>query len=208
MCTTGAPCALSRSGRWPCSHVGGAECESVSVRWFGEFEFWFALIKVAAITAFLAVGCWLLASRHPVRGQAGGPQLITDHGGMLPHGFVAALWSYRAWFSPTRRSRWSASRQARRSPPRTVVPKAINSVSWRSVVFYVGSVLLLVLLLPWSATARLPAARRGADGLRRGHRHVDGGVPAADRNRAVGRLIRRTAPGDGAGSSSLTGRQT
>ncbi|NED81367.1 amino acid permease, partial [Streptomyces sp. SID11233] len=63
----------------------------ISVRWFGEFEFWFSVIKVAAIIAFLAIGCWLLASRHPIQGEAGGPQLITDHGGMLPHGFVAAI---------------------------------------------------------------------------------------------------------------------
>lgn len=123
----------------------------ISVRWFGEFEFWFALVKVAAIIAFLAVGCWLLAGRHPVQGHAGGPQLITDHGGMLPHGFVAALVVVQGVVFSYAAIEMVGITAGETKNPRTVIPKAINAVSWRIVVFYVGSVLLLVLLLPWSA---------------------------------------------------------
>ncbi|WP_107100227.1 amino acid permease [Streptomyces albus] len=124
----------------------------ISVRWFGEFEFWFALIKVAAIIAFLAVGCWLLASRHPVQnGEAGGPQMITDHGGMLPHGFLAALIIVQGVVFSYAAIEMVGITAGETENPRKVIPKAINSVSWRIVVFYVGSVLLLVLLLPWTA---------------------------------------------------------
>ncbi|MFE9250085.1 amino acid permease [Streptomyces sp. NPDC007088] len=123
----------------------------VSVRWFGEFEFWFAIIKVAAIVAFLAVGCWLLASRHPVEGQAGGPQLITDHGGMLPHGFLAAVVITQGVVFSYAAIEMVGITAGETENPREVIPKAINSVSWRIIVFYVCSVLLLVLLLPWTA---------------------------------------------------------
>ncbi|MET8558606.1 amino acid permease [Streptomyces sp. NPDC004959] len=123
----------------------------ISVRWFGEFEFWFSVIKVAAIIAFLAIGCWLLASRHPIQGEAGGPQLITDHGGMLPHGFVAAIVITQGVVFSYAAIEMVGITAGETHNPREVIPKAINSVSWRIVVFYVCSVLLLVLLLPWTA---------------------------------------------------------
>lgn len=123
----------------------------ISVRWFGGFEFWFAIIKVAAIVALLAVGCWLLASRHPVDGQAGGPQLTTDHGGMLPHGFLAAVVITQGVVFSYAAIEMVGITAGETENPREVIPKAINSVSWRIVVFYVCSVLLLVLLLPWTA---------------------------------------------------------
>nr|WP_227025605.1 amino acid permease [Streptomyces tsukubensis] len=123
----------------------------ISVRWFGEFEFWFAIIKVAAIVAFLAIGCWLLASRHPIDGHAGGPQLISDHGGMLPHGFVAAIVITQGVVFSYAAIEMVGITAGETAEPRKVIPKAINSVSWRIVVFYVFSVLLLAMLLPWSS---------------------------------------------------------
>lgn len=123
----------------------------ISVRWFGEFEFWFAAVKVTAILAFLAIGCWLLGTRHPVEGEAGGPQLITDHGGILPHGFLVALVTVQGVVFSYAAIEMVGITAGETANPRQIIPRAINSVSWRIVVFYVGSVLLLVLLLPWSA---------------------------------------------------------
>ncbi|MGW1028074.1 amino acid permease [Streptomyces sp. NPDC002577] len=123
----------------------------ISVRWFGEFEFWFAIIKVAAILAFLAIGCWLLASRHPIEGHAGGPQLITDNGGIMPGGLLASLVVMQGVVFAYAAIEMVGIAAGETENPRKVIPRAINSVSWRIVVFYVGSVLLLVLLLPWTA---------------------------------------------------------
>ncbi|WP_030618540.1 amino acid permease, partial [Streptomyces sclerotialus] len=123
----------------------------ISVRWFGEFEFWFAIIKVAAILAFLAIGCWLLASRHPVDGHSTGPQLIADNGGMMPNGLLASVVLIQGVVFAYAAIEMVGIAAGETENPRKVIPRAINSVSWRIVVFYVGTVLLLVLLLPWSA---------------------------------------------------------
>ncbi|MFC9612783.1 amino acid permease [Streptomyces sp. NPDC056938] len=123
----------------------------ISVRWFGEFEFWFSIIKVAAILAFLAIGCWLLASRHPVDGHGTGPQLIADNGGMLPNGLLAAVVLIQGVVFAYAAIEMVGIAAGETANPRKVIPRAINSVSWRIVLFYVGSVLLLVLLLPWTA---------------------------------------------------------
>jgi nucleotide-binding universal stress UspA family protein len=63
----------------------------IGVKWFAEMEFWFALVKVLAIVIFLVVGTVFLGSGHPLDGNATGFHLITDNGGMFPHGLLPAL---------------------------------------------------------------------------------------------------------------------
>jgi L-asparagine permease len=122
----------------------------IGVKWFAEMEFWFALVKVLAIVAFLVVGTIFLGSGKPLDGNATGFHLITDNGGFFPHGLLPALVLVQGWSSPSPPSNWWGPRPAS-VKIRTMVPKAINSVIWRIGLFYVGSVVLLVLLLPWNA---------------------------------------------------------
>src|SRR5881628_1930345 len=63
----------------------------ISVKWFGEMEFWAALIKVVALVTFLVVGIVFLAGRFKVEGASTGPSVITDNGGLLPHGLLALV---------------------------------------------------------------------------------------------------------------------
>lgn len=63
----------------------------IGVKWFAEMEFWFALVKVLAIVAFLVVGTIFLGSGKPLDGNATGFHLITDNGGFFPHGLLPAL---------------------------------------------------------------------------------------------------------------------
>src|ERR1700756_1293276 len=60
----------------------------ISVKAFGEFGFWAALIKVLALTTFLVVGIVFLAGRFKIEGKSTGPSLWADHGGFLPTGLV------------------------------------------------------------------------------------------------------------------------
>lgn len=62
----------------------------IGVKWFGEMEFWFSLIKVAALLIFLVVGSAVLGLRVPIDGHTTGLQLITEHGGLFPHGALPA----------------------------------------------------------------------------------------------------------------------
>lgn len=122
----------------------------ISVRMFGETEFWFAIIKVAAISAFLVVGIWLLVSGHPVGGQSPGWHMIEDNGGVFPKGLVACISILQTVVFAYAAVELVGITAGEAAEPRRIVPKAVNSVMWRIAVFYVGSVVLLTLLLPWT----------------------------------------------------------
>lgn len=123
----------------------------ISVRMFGEMEFWFAIVKVVAIVLFLAVGVWLLATRHPVGGHTPGLGLITDNGGVFPRGFSASIIVLQSVVFAYAGVEMVGVTAGETAEPRKIVPKAVNSIMWRIAIFYCGSVVMLTLLLPWTA---------------------------------------------------------
>ncbi|MBK4716228.1 MULTISPECIES: L-asparagine permease [Tenebrionibacter/Tenebrionicola group] len=123
----------------------------IGVKWFAEMEFWFALIKVLAIVIFLVVGVVFLGTGKTIDGQATGLHLITDNGGIFPHGLLPALVLIQGVVFAFASIELVGTAAGECKDPHKNVPKAINSVIWRIGLFYVGSVLLLVLLLPWNA---------------------------------------------------------
>ncbi|WP_075181426.1 L-asparagine permease [Pantoea sp. 1.19] len=123
----------------------------IGVRWFAEMEFWFALVKVLAIVAFLVVGVVFLGSGKPLDGNATGFHLISDNGGIFPHGLLAALVLIQGVVFAFASVELVGTAAGECKDPKTMLPKAINSVIWRIGLFYVGSIVLLVLLLPWNA---------------------------------------------------------
>jgi L-asparagine permease len=122
----------------------------VSVKIFGELEFWFAAIKVAALVIFMVVAIVVLVSRAPVGDVVTGPQLIFDNGGFFPFGFLPALMILQGVVFAYAGVEMVGVAAGETDNPRKVIPKAVNSVGWRIGIFYVGSVLLLVMLLPSS----------------------------------------------------------
>ncbi|HKM95900.1 MAG TPA: L-asparagine permease [Buttiauxella sp.] len=123
----------------------------IGVKWFAEMEFWFALIKVLAIVVFLVVGTIFLGSGKMLDGNTTGFHLITDNGGLFPHGLLPALVLVQGVVFAFASIELVGTAAGECKDPHTMVPKAINSVIWRIGLFYVGSVVLLVLLLPWNA---------------------------------------------------------
>ncbi|SFN12783.1 asparagine:proton symporter, AAT family [Izhakiella capsodis] len=128
-----------------------ASMNMVGVKWFAEMEFWFALIKVAAIAIFLLVGIVFLGSGKPIDGNTTGFHLISDNGGVFPHGILPALVLIQGVVFAFAAIEMVGVAAGECKDPKNVVPKAVNSVIWRIGLFYVGSILLLVLLLPWNA---------------------------------------------------------
>jgi L-asparagine permease len=122
----------------------------VSVKIFGELEFWFAAIKVAALVIFMGIGIVTLISRAPVDGFTTGPQLIFQNGGFFPGGFLAVLMILQGVVFAYAGVEMVGVAAGETENPRKVIPKAVNSVGWRIGIFYVGSVVLLVMLLPSS----------------------------------------------------------
>jgi len=123
----------------------------IGVKWFAEMEFWFALIKVLAIVIFLIVGVVFLGSGKPLDGNTTGFHLISDNGGFFPHGLLPALVLVQGVVFAFASIELVGTAAGECKDPKTMLPKAINSVIWRIGLFYVGSVVLLVLLLPWNA---------------------------------------------------------
>jgi L-asparagine permease len=123
----------------------------VSVKVFGELEFWFALVKVVALVAFLVVGVVFLAGRFPIQGNETGLAVLADNGGILPNGLLPAVIIIQGVVFAYAAMELVGTAAGETADPEKVMPKAINSVVFRIAVFYVGSVLLLSLLLPFTA---------------------------------------------------------
>ncbi len=117
------------------------------VKLYGEMEFWFALIKVVAILGMIAFGGWLIASGH------GGPQAtvanLWNDGGFFPmgiEGLVMALAFIMFSFGGLELIGITAAEA--RDPEKTI-PKAINQVLYRILIFYIGALAVLLSLYPW-----------------------------------------------------------
>lgn len=123
----------------------------VSVTLFGELEFWFAAIKVLALVVFMVIAIVVLVSRTPVNGNVTGPQLIVEQGGFFPHGLLPAVLILQGVVFAYAAIEMVGVAAGETAEPRKVIPKAVNSVGWRIAIFYVGSVLLLVMLMPSSS---------------------------------------------------------
>jgi len=119
----------------------------LSVRSWGEAEYWFAFIKVAAITLFLILGVLVVAGLFP--GHAGGFANLTHDGGFMPHGFVPVLTGAVAATGFYFGSEIVTIAAAESPEPERQVARATQSVVSRVLVFYVGSILVVVTLVPW-----------------------------------------------------------
>ncbi|WP_149830908.1 amino acid permease [Streptomyces tailanensis] len=126
----------------------------ISVKMFGELEFWFAIIKVGALVAFMCIGIFLLVTQHEVGDTTPGPSLITDNGGVFPGGLLPMLLIIQGVVFAYASVELVGVAAGETENPEQIMPKAINSIMWRVGLFYVGSVVLLSMLLPWSAYSK------------------------------------------------------
>ncbi len=129
--------------------VGGMNM--VAVKWFGEIEFWFSLVKVGALVLFLIVGTLLVVTGHGVDGMAPGLHLVSENGGLFPHGLLPAVIIIQGVVFAYAGIELIGTAAGEAEDAEAQLPRAINSVMWRIALFYVGSVALLVMLLPWDA---------------------------------------------------------
>jgi L-asparagine permease len=123
----------------------------VAVKWFGEIEFWFSIVKVGALVLFLLIGFVLVVTGYGVAGQPPGMHLISENGGLFPHGLLPAVIIIQGVVFAYAGIELIGTAAGEAEDAEKVLPRAINSVMWRIALFYVGSVVLLVMLLPWTA---------------------------------------------------------
>lgn len=121
----------------------------LSVKLFGELEFWFSVIKVTAIVVFLVVGAGLVIGNADVGGTTASVSNTLGHGGLFPAGFGIALMTLQAVIFAYSAIELVGIAAGETKDPEKIMPRAINGVVYRIAIFYVGSVLLLTMLLPW-----------------------------------------------------------
>ncbi|MEV0121881.1 amino acid permease [Streptomyces sp. NPDC050703] len=121
-----------------------------AVKNFGEFEFWFAALKVGAIVLFLGIGVLAIIGILPGSDvSAPGTAHLTGEGGFMPKGtdgliigLLASVFAYGGLETVTIAAAESKN-------PVQSVAKAVRTAMWRIALFYVGSMLVVVTLLPW-----------------------------------------------------------
>ncbi len=125
----------------------------VSVKVFGEMEFWFAIIKVLALVAFLIIGTVFLAFSFPTQFGDGntGISILADNGGFFPNGLIPTVLVVQGVVFAYAAIELVGTAAGETADPKRIMPRAVNTVIIRIAVFYVGSVLLLSLLLPYTA---------------------------------------------------------
>lgn len=123
----------------------------ISVKLFGELEFWFSVIKVGALVTFLLVGGIFFAGNFPVAGHSPGLSLIADNGGLLPNGLLPAIVIVQGIVFAYAGIDLIGVAAGEAKNPHKVMPKAVNAVIFRIAIFYVGSSALLAMLLPFNA---------------------------------------------------------
>ncbi|MFI5658554.1 amino acid permease [Streptomyces sp. NPDC051684] len=128
----------------------------LAVRNYGEFEYWFSLIKVVAIVAFLVLGALAILGVLP-GSDTHGVSNLWRHGGFAPQGVTAILAGLLTAMFSFQGSEIVTIAAAESEEPRKNIKKAIRAVVWRLGLFYIGSILVVVCLVPWNA-----------DGLRAG----------------------------------------
>lgn len=125
----------------------------ISVKMFGELEFWASIVKVGAIVLFLVAGTVLvvMGARIGDAGTAGVHNLTATGGTFFPHGVAPMILVLSGVVFAFNAIEIVGITAGEMRDARTEVPKAIRTVVFRIVVFYIGSVTLLALLLPSDA---------------------------------------------------------
>lgn len=123
----------------------------VAVSLFGELEFWFALIKVVSIIAFIIVGIYMIFTHYKT---SAGPASITNlwsHGGFFPTGTKGFILSFQMVTFAFTGIELVGLVAGETKNPEKVLPEAINNIPIRIILFYLGSLFVIMSIYPWNS---------------------------------------------------------
>ena len=130
-----------------------------SVRAYGESEFWFAMIKVVAVLSMIGFGAWLLVAHHG--NPEAGLSNLWAHGGFMPNGVSGLIMSLGLVAFAFGGIEMLGFAAAETRDPSRVIPRAINQIVYRVLLFYVASSVVLLSLYPWPGLLRALQAGGG-----------------------------------------------
>jgi len=128
---------------------------AMQVNRLGEFEYWFAMIKVAAIVAFIIVGLALIFRfgafctnpQHAI-----GLANLTQHGGFLPAGWKGVWLSLTITLTSYMGVEIIAVTAGEARQPEVTIPRAMRNIVYRLILFYVLAIAIMVTMVPWNQT--------------------------------------------------------
>lgn len=125
-----------------------AAINAMQVNRLGELEYWFAMIKVVAIVAFIVIGLALIFGdgSHGARGWAN----LTQHGGFLPSGWKGVWLSLTITLTSYMGVEIIAVTAGEAERPEVTIPHAMRNIVWRLILFYVLAVAIMVTMVPWN----------------------------------------------------------
>ncbi|MGW0468546.1 amino acid permease [Streptomyces sp. NPDC003027] len=122
----------------------------ISVKLFGELEFWFSMIKVTAIIGMILICAGILTIGFSDAGDTASVTHLWDQGGFFPTGIGNTLMTLQIVMFAFLAVELVGVTAGESKDPETVLPKAINTVPWRIAVFYVGALIMILSVVPWT----------------------------------------------------------
>lgn len=126
----------------------------LSVKAFGEFEFWFSLIKVITIVGLIIAGLGMILFGLGNAGQPVGISNLWAHGGFMPNGVLGVLMAFQMVTFAYGGIEIIGLTAGEARNPRVTIPQAIRSVPWRILLFYVGAIFVILSIYPWNAAGQ------------------------------------------------------
>lgn len=121
-----------------------------AVKLYGEFEFWFALIKVTTIIVMIVVGLGVIFFGFGNHGQALGFENLTSHGGFFAGGWKGFLFALCIVVASYQGVELVGITAGEAKNPQVTLKRAINNILWRILIFYVGAIFVIITIFPWN----------------------------------------------------------
>ena len=122
-----------------------------AVKLFGEMEFWFALIKVVAILALIIIGTFMIIKGFSTDAGAASFTNLWSHGGLFPKGATGFILSFQMVVFAFTGIELVGLTAGETEDPERVIPKAINNIPIRIIIFYVGALFVIMSIYPWNS---------------------------------------------------------
>ncbi|QNK37367.1 amino acid permease [Bacillus subtilis] len=120
-----------------------------TVKLFGELEFWFALIKVIAILALIVIGLVMIFKGFSTSSGVSSFTNLWSHGGLFPNGMHGFILSFQMVVFAFVGIELVGLTAGETENPEKVIPKAINNIPVRVLLFYIGALLVIMSIYPW-----------------------------------------------------------
>ncbi|KKI89525.1 D-alanine/D-serine/glycine permease [Bacillus sp. SA1-12] len=121
----------------------------ISVKSFGEFEFWFAMIKIVTIVLMIVAGIGLIFFGFGNGGDAIGIANLWNNGGFFAGGWSGFFFALSLVIAAYQGVELIGITAGEAKDPQETLPKAIQSIIWRILIFYIGAIFIIVAVYPW-----------------------------------------------------------